>query len=616
MKAIKLILINLLMLAQLSLGVITPNTTNYAHSTQTHVTTIGQSDISNGKTLTISTPGHYVLTRNLVFVPDAASDTIINITTNDVTIDFGTHTIYSNKALAGTKAINIATGLSNITILNGTIKGMTGVGIYVNSSCRNVHVSNMIIMDCDEGGLSLNSSDHLYVTNCVINKCNGSSSTSDATALRATSCKHLTATNSEFSINTGTAKPGIGVLLTGCTGASFTNCTAAHNTGTAAYGFQLNSSCSDCHFENCHTSGLTSTAGDVSGFDLNTAPNNRLINCQAHSSTAVGGICSGFSSDAGSGANIFHECHAMSNTSDTNTYIFYIASNGNELINCKANLNTSTGGDMVGYYLVAAESNLFKNCIANRNSTSSGNVNGFLLAAADSNQLTRCTALTNTTSAQNKYAAGFNSIAGTSNTFERCIASNQNCSHVTGGTSSTTVTQYAAGFILQDGEDRTKLFNCKANCNNGGNGYGIGFGIYLRGDGIITNLADTSAPTNTIIQSCRMEFNTSTGTSSYQGNKYGFLDERQDTTSVLINNVSVGHGRCVSTLDTSYNFVDPFTTGTTPIGMNYMFYHTGTDENPANMIHETDIFNWTTLSTSVPDWMNVSIVTGQLALVS
>ena len=168
---------------------------------------------------------------------------------------------------------------------------------------------------------------------------------------------------------------------------------------------------------------------------------------------------------------------------------------------------------------------------------------------------------------------------------------------------------------MQSTEKCSRIIGCNASCNDGGAGHGIGFGIYLRGDGILTNLADTSGPTNMMVKDCTMEFNTSIGSGSNQTNRYGFFDEHKDTTTALINNISTGHGRCVATLDTSQNLVDPIGSSSLVNGMNFFFRASGSDENPANMIHETDIFNWTTLSTSVANWMNVSIVIEQVTTI-
>jgi hypothetical protein len=598
-----------------------PNTGNITSSSQTDKTPLGQSHVSAGKTLTIGTPGNYYIATNLAFAPSATSAVMINITSDNVSLDLGNFAIYSNRASTSTVAINVAASKSNIQIYNGIIHNMTGTGIKINSGCRNVHIANMSIHNCDEGGIDASSSDHVYVSNCVINNCNGSTSTTAAAALRLTTCKNVYAANCEFSQNTGTSKAAVGALLSGCIGCEFSNCFANHNTGTAAYGFQLTSSCKDCLFEDCGAKTQTSSAGIASGFDLATSSSCRFINCYSNNNTAVGGMCHGFKADTTSNANTFTKCSAVSNTSDTAMHAFHIQSNGNQLEKCKANQNSATGGNATGYYIdgtgasSTGSSNVFKNCIANQNSASAGNASGFLLDTTRSNSFKLCTSTSNTTAAQNKYAAGFDSSGGTGNAFEDCTANSQYCSHATGGTNSSSATHFAAGFLLKASEKISRIINSSANCNDGGNGEGIGFGIYLRGNGDLTDIDDSTAPLKITVRDCRMEFNTSSGSSTNQTNKYGFFDEHRDTTAALINNISMGHGRCVSTLDTSLNFVDPFSSASLTNGMNFMFYHTGTDENPANMIHETDIFNWTTLSTSVPGWMNTSIVVEQVTTI-
>lgn len=598
-----------------------PTTLIAPSSSQTHIFNISQSDISNGKTYTTGTPGYYQVSRELTFAPNATDDVMINITSSDVSLDLGGFRIFSDKSSTGTICINVANNLTNINIFNGVINSMTGEGVNIGSGCRNVHIANVTIHNCDEGGIVAASSDHIYISSCVINNCSGTSTLGNAAALRLTSCKHVYASNCEFSLNTGNSIPSNGAIITSCSGCEFESCLASHNVGTNSYGFKLSGS-SDCSFKNCGSSGLSASSGIATGFDLSsTSLANKFTNCSSNNHSATSGNCKGFSADETSLSNSFADCEASSNRGDTSVYGFHLKGNGCHLDNCKANNGTASGGNCTGFYFDGtaatntAASNVSNNCTANLNSASAGNANGFLLDTALGNRFMNCIATGNTTSAQNKYAAGFNSSSGKGNLFEGCAANSQLCTHATGGTTAGTADHYAAGFLMQSGETRSRITGCTASANNGGSGHGVGFGIYFRGGGVLTSLTDTSGPTRMLVKDCKIEFNTSDGSSTNQSNKYGFFDEHRDTTSALINNVSIGHGRCVSTLNTSQDFVDPVGSTSLVNGMNYFFRATGSDENPANMIHETDIFNWTTLSTSVPGWMNVSIVVEQVTTI-
>jgi hypothetical protein len=512
---------------------------------------------------------------------------------NNSSTDAATANVY------GIRLANSSTGCSNISFNNVKATG------------------NSTTLSGDAVGLRLENS----TKNCIFNTVDvsGNSATANARGIYATSSESCEFKDVMFANNDGSTL-AVGVDLSACTDFNMTNVSAANNDGAAVYGFRLASSCKGCNFIKCGTANNVSTAGEAAGFSISASPSNRYQNCYANNMTAVGGQCTGFRFVSSSNANRMENCEALSNAGDGAVYGFSFESvNGNQLVNCNANEGSSTGSDVAGFNFTGSVGNTLNNCEANHNTASSGGSNAYGFSFASSsknNQINNCNASVNTVGAANKVAAGFRCSAGSGNCFNACNAIGQTCSG-TGTLSSGAIQQYACGFLFQSAENASKIVNCKADNNDGGTGEGVGFGIYLQGNNTLTSITDTTAPTNTIVRDTVMSFNTSSGSSSTtQGNKYGFFDASKDTTSVLINNVSIGHGRCISTLDTSYNFVDPITGSTGVNGMNFMFHHTGTDENPANMIHETDIFNWTTLSTSVPGWMNTSVVTGQLATVS
>lgn len=526
----------------------------------------------------------------------------VNAEVKDVNASSNTSSATSGASSYGIRLETSSGGNSNIVFenvvaVNNKVTGSTGgdsYGIRLESSTKNCSFKNVDASGNGDGSNSVN-----------------------AFGLHAVSAESCEFSEVKIS-NNDAATSATGVHLSACTDFSFNSINASNNNSVTAYGYRLLSSCKACNFINCGTANNSSTAGTCYGFDVADSPGNRYKNCYANNNSAAGGQCSGFRFSGSADANRLENCEALDNSGDAAAYGFSFESvNGNQLVNCHANETRSTGGDAAGFNFSSSVGNKLNSCEANHITCSSSgdNVYGFSLTSSNNNQFDNCHSASCATGVADKVAAGFRSSAGKGNIFQNCNSIGHSCAG-TGTLSSSAIQQYACGFLMQSSENSSRVIKCQADNNDGGAGEGVGFGVYLEGDNDLTSLSDTSGPVNITVKDCQMSFNTSTGTSgNTQGNKYGFYDNHKDTTSVLINNISMGHGRCVSTIDTSYNFVDP-RGGSDNNGMNFHFRHTGTDENPANMIHETDIFNWTTMSTSVPHWMNTSIVTGQIAAVS
>jgi len=105
---------------------------------------------SPGFPVTISQPGSYRLTSNLTVTN--ANTTAIEITTDDVTLDLGGFLIKGPTACSSGNPVNCspigtgdgvnANGRVNITVVNGTVRGMGGDGIVGGKAYRieDVHV--------------------------------------------------------------------------------------------------------------------------------------------------------------------------------------------------------------------------------------------------------------------------------------------------------------------------------------------------------------------------------------------------------------------------------------------------------------------------------------------
>ena len=229
---------------------------------------LSQADISttssatpNGTTKTLSEPGHYILTSNLSFTAQSGGDNVvIDITADNVTLNLGSFTISSSDLQAGTKAINIATGLSNINIVNGRINKMRGEGIYINSGCSGIHIDNVLINDCDLGGIHAISSNNIYINNTIITNCSGISGT-NAFGLKLDDINSAVVSNSSFNNNISSNEDAIGAWLSNTTG-----------------------SCKNCQFIKCeaNTNGTTDTSNSAYGYKLDTAYNIYFESCSAN----------------------------------------------------------------------------------------------------------------------------------------------------------------------------------------------------------------------------------------------------------------------------------------------------------------------------------------------
>ena len=91
------------------------------------------------------------------------------------------------------------------------------------------------------------------------------------------------------------------------------------------------------------------------------------------------------------------------------------------------------------------------------------------------------------------------------------------------------------------------------------------------------------------------------------GAAFGFADDTSSpSTSLLINNLAVGQGKCLGgTLDASLQWSG--NTKPTASSLNYFFQHAGEGDDPRNTIQEAPIANFLSISTTVGDWTNISL---------
>lgn len=537
-------------------------------------------------------------------------------------------------------AVNRNIQISDITIANlggtsATAISMTG-GVVADTKdivIQNCIISNLNSTSAAAYGLKLSSCNNVRVVNCNFNGVTTSSSATTASygaylsgcstvtfdgcvatetgissgtgcgnsvgfeLVTGTTCKDITFLNCEatrtFTNASSSSAVAIGFRLNDSTGPyKLVNCLAAQSSGAGAEGFHA---AATSIFDNCTADSNAGTTTASYGFYLTAGAGSKLKNCLADKNSATTGGCTGIAIVASSDGTILDTCSATSTSSSktastfSTTGITISGSNSCKLLNCSVGENSCSGttGNVAGIALLSAcQSTLLGNCSSDHNTSSStGDVYGFYQAGATGTRYLNCQARNNTnTTGTSANAAGFYSTSsGSANEFTNCVANNNS-------TSVASATGTAAGIWLV-GETRSQINGCDCSANNGGNSPAASqtsYGVYLQ-----------TSCSNTTIKDCGFKFNT-----GYFN--FGFFDDAADTTSVLINNVAIGQGRCIALLTSSFQFP----TGTS---MNYYFKFTGDQENPANMIHETDNFNWTTVSTAVQNWSNISVAVGEVS---
>jgi hypothetical protein len=261
---------------------------------------------------TINASGSYYLTTNLT---TTVSNAIV-ITANGVTLDLSGFTLFSTVTNAnnGGYAILLAGSLSDITILNGYIRGGVtnngsgsysgsgfGYGIYYSPNAPvNTRVYNVSVTGCLFMGISIANQGSTLVESCTVRTVN-------TYGILAATIKNSTATDCGLDAIVGNQVSDCrgevtASLATGVSASTALNCFGSSTSGTG-----LNAVTA----QNCYGVSVSST-----GLSASTAQN-----CYGSSSTgtalnatvAIGCYCAS-SSGLDLSANIANSCYAPSNS--------------------------------------------------------------------------------------------------------------------------------------------------------------------------------------------------------------------------------------------------------------------------------------------------------------
>lgn len=348
-------------------------TTNFLESSQISqfTTAISYVDVNNSGS-TISKSGNYYLTGNVSFYPvnNPTNSTIIHITESNVTINLNENTISQapTNTTLNLNAIVIDPGVHHVTIYNGTISGVSGVGVVIGAGCTDITIKNMQMTNCVQGGLTATGTlsspiFSLTLQDLLLSKNNGdpsaygdSSNTYSPLGMQIVYALHFDISRCECIANqTATNDPAYGLYLQQCSNGIISDSTFSGNqSNDAAYGI-LAEQCVALEINNSKFIKNTSLSYHAYGCALTGSDNNKIYKSQALSnigqSLTYGFFLQGLEVDS-----------------------IYYGSNDNSIIECSSTANSTVLGNCYGYFSSGNTANNFikSNSQGNRSGTQSG----------------------------------------------------------------------------------------------------------------------------------------------------------------------------------------------------------------------------------------------------
>ena len=324
----------------------------------------------------IDSPGVWPLGGPITANPQTPNDTIISIVNSNVIFDAHDFVINqeSNNTMPGLIGIYIAPQLTNITIKNCTINGLSGPGIYIGDGCSKIYLENISIINCNQTGILVDGNllgskiSDITITNCLISSCKGID-TNPVYGLHMIATKNATISNCTFNDNqTYLADNGYGINLENCYACEFNSCKSYDNGGNIlGAGISIINSIG-CSFIDCNANGnsaLTQVTTSTScGFFINSCTATLLSSCNALDNSNSKGSGIGFTSYNNLNS-IFKNCMAANNLGGIVAAGFYFDANDSNFgINnnvAAANIATLENGKSFGILLNGAQGFLISN---------------------------------------------------------------------------------------------------------------------------------------------------------------------------------------------------------------------------------------------------------------
>ncbi|MBI2774404.1 hypothetical protein HYX58_00130 [Candidatus Dependentiae bacterium] len=387
--------------------------------------------------LTISQPGLYLLSDFIVSNPSGA-DSIINITSSNVTFDLGGYVISQGNSTAGVDGIVINSGLTDIVVQNGTIRNLTSRGIVVNQNCARININAINLQSCGTNGIAMlgaagNTINDCQISNCRIFSCPATIAVGN-TALTLTSCTRLTVNDCTIyglAISSG-LNPIIFVSMSSCTQCLIANVLIQGNSYTPSltiiFTMFAESGGTGNIFKNCVARFNTFTGANFVGFSLlSGTTRDSFEQCQLIGNRTTGtGSFTGFTL-AGITRTIFNQPVIMGNVSVGATCFTLSAGATLNTLNDAIIASNNASGAFIGISLNNASSNTFRRCISSNNRSTGNTCSGlsFVTAASNTCLVTDCL-LSNNKGINDANSFGANIVTGANNLFSRNIGFNNN----------------------------------------------------------------------------------------------------------------------------------------------------------------------------------------------
>jgi hypothetical protein len=262
--------------------------------------------------VTIDQPGLFLLDVTRAYSPTTNNDSIINITSSNVTLDFQGNSISqgSNNTQTGLDGVAINSGLTNITIKNAHIQNLSGVGIRINSACTKITIKDSLIETCYSGGILLSGPgvSGIEVGNTRISTCTGVNG-GPAYGIRSISAAAANIHDCIINQNdASTTSSGYGISLENSQLCVLSDNNIVSNGGSGiAAGISL-TACNNVILQNlfvantiCHD---TTYAGTAYGFYINQSTNTLSLNCRSAANINSSSYCYGLAVQDGQ-KNVF-----------------------------------------------------------------------------------------------------------------------------------------------------------------------------------------------------------------------------------------------------------------------------------------------------------------------
>lgn len=313
-----MIILFLLLLPSILIGGCSTESPYQCQINDTHVfTKLTQADFAAGTTVTLSSPGLYIVEENCTFAPATTNTPAISITASNVVLDFNYRSLTQTNSTTGVNAVSIASGVTNIVIKNGKIDSFRNAAILSNTNASCIKITNMTIVNFAIG-ITMSS-----VTKITFNRCIFYTPAANGNVVSLTNCSIIVAKNSHV-YGTSTGVSSSDFIFDSCNLFVVDNCSIKNTTVTGSISFAF-FSCKNGIISRCINA--QNTFNSTSSFFVSGCTQIALYYCICSNNTALSSNYNGFVVSGNSRGISLKNCIASRNTSPVTTTAFSCANN-------------------------------------------------------------------------------------------------------------------------------------------------------------------------------------------------------------------------------------------------------------------------------------------------